>query len=377
MRIGLDARFLAQPGSGVNRYLVNLLHWLPRLAPQHHYFLYWSVADRVPDASWPPLFQARPIVGPASLYSFSPGLRRALRQDQLDVFHATAYTLPWRAPCPTVLTLHDLTFEVQPAWYGGALGRLFRLYIRHSAARADRVLADSEATRRDILHYYRLPPERVVTIHLGGAEPAFVPRDRDAARQAIRALTGIEPPYLLYVGGLHERKNIPRLIEAFGRARQARAFSHQLLLTGPGSAAQRAALSQLAASHGLAGRVHLLPPVSEADLPTFYAAADAFIYPSLYEGFGLPTLEAMACGTPVITSRSSSLAEVVGTAGVLADPTDTEALAGAIASLLTDVALRTDLAARGLERARHFSWETCARETLAAYDSVQRTQETR
>ena len=368
MRIGLDVRFLAQPGSGVYRYITHLLHWLPRVAPEHDYFLYGHAGVPMPAAS--AALQHRFIGGPRSLYSFAPQLWWMLLKDGLDLFHATAYTLPLTTPCATVLTLHDLTVEIHPRRYPGWKGRLFRAYIRRSALRADGVAADSTATRQDILRYYRLPPNKVRTIHLGGAGPEFSAQDRQAARAEVTRQTGREGPFLLYAGAVHERKNLTALIEAYGLARQRSAFAHRLLLIGRGSARQLAALDEHIERLGLTAHVQRWPPVPEEQLPVFYSAAAALIYPSLYEGFGLPVLEAMAAGTPVITSHLSSLAEVAGQAALLVNPTDTVAMGQAIARVLTDADLQKDLAARGLERAREFSWETCARQTAALYQAA-------
>ncbi len=371
MRVGLDARFLAQPGSGVHRYLVNLLFWLPQVAPEHEYFVYYyaSLKAGLP-ANLPGRLHLKPIAGPPSLYSLSPVLPLAQMRDRLDVFHGTAYTLPVVNLTTTVLTLHDLTFEVHPAWYASRQGRFFRAFIRYSALRAHRIIADSEATRADIRHYYSLPPERVRVIYLGGAASHFAPMDRSQALEQVRRQTGWEGPWLLYVGAIHERKNLPRLIEAYGLALRTSTFRHRLLIVGAGREAQLEQLDRLIEDLGLSGRVMRLPPVSDSVLPTFFAAAEAFVYPSLYEGFGLPIVEAMASGTPVITSRSSSLAEVAGPAGVLFDPRNASDMADGIARVLTSPELRAELSARGLERARQFSWASCARETAQMYQAV-------
>ena len=193
MRIGLDARFLAQPGSGVHRYLVNSLSWLPRVAPEHEFFVYGCGANPVGlPAALSSRIHPRPILGPPAGYSFSPLLLLAQKRDRLDLFHGTAYTLPLVSLTPTVLTLHDLTFEVQPAWYASRLGSFFRAYIRRSALRATRIIADSEATRADIHHYYGLPPEKVTVVYLGGAAPHFTPMDRGRALEQVRQQSG--PP---------------------------------------------------------------------------------------------------------------------------------------------------------------------------------------
>ena len=371
MRVGLDARFLAQPGSGVHRYVANLLLWLPEVAPEHEYFVYYCASTKagLPE-SMSGRVRLRPIAGPPSLFSFSPVLLLTQKRDRLDLFHSTAYTLPAVNLTATVLTLHDLTFEVHPAWYASRQGNFFRAYIRYSAMRANRIIADSEATQADIRRYYGLPPKKVSVVYLGGAASHFAPMDRSQALEQVRRHSGLAGPFLLYVGAIHERKNMRRLIEAYGLARRTSTFLHRLLIVGAGREAQLAELDRLIAGLGLSGHVKRLPPVNDDLLPIYFAAAEAFIYPSLYEGFGLPIVEAMAMGTPVITSRSSSLAEVAGPAAVLVDPRDVSDMAGGIARILTSPELRAELSARGLERARQFSWASCARETAQVYQAV-------
>jgi len=282
----------------------------------------------------------------------------------VDLFHATNYAAPHSRATPLVLTVHDLALLRFPALGTHALRRLVRR-AGADAGRARRVIADSEATARDLYELLGVAPASVRVVYPGCDARFFVPVD-PVAGERVRERHGVAPPYVLHVGTLEPRKNLGRLVRAFAAARSAHHFPHRLVLCGPlgwGSGELRRLLDAPA----LADAVRWVGAVSRDDLPALYAGAALFAYPSLYEGFGLPPLEAMACGTPVLTSRVSSLPEVVGDAAVLIDPHDEAALASAIAQVLAGAELRADLAARGRARARQFTWERCARETLTVY----------
>jgi glycosyltransferase involved in cell wall biosynthesis len=243
---------------------------------------------------------------------------------------------------------------------------LLNLLIPIAARNAAHVIAGSEFTRADLIDAYDLPPEKV-TVTPYAADPIYRPMDRDAARQAVRDRFGLRGPFVLAVGVLQPRKNLPRLIRAFGRI--AKQVPHALALVGkPGWAHEE--LQQTATASGLGSRLKFTGYVPDADLPVLYNAADLFAYPSLYEGFGLPPLEAMACGTPVVTSNVTSLPEVVADAALAVDPTDEAALSEALLQGLTDEALRTRLRAAGFERAAGFSWERTAELTLEVYQAL-------
>jgi glycosyltransferase involved in cell wall biosynthesis len=234
---------------------------------------------------------------------------------------------------------------------------------RLSARVADAVIVPSQAVRADVVRILGLPSERVFAIP-EAAGPAFRPQDASAI-EAVRRRYGLDGPFVLSVGSLEPGKNRERLLQAFARMR-ARGLEHMLVVAG-----QRAWRYEgdepLAQRLGLAGSVRFLGHVPQADLPALYSAADLFAFPSLYEGFGLPALEAMACGTPVVASNVSAVPEVVGDAALQVSPLDVEALAGAMERVLRDERLRADLRERGLKRAARFSWEETARRTAEVY----------
>jgi glycosyltransferase involved in cell wall biosynthesis len=283
----------------------------------------------------------------------------------MDLAHVQ-YFIPPSAPCPVITTIHDVAFRRFPALFPLKHRLLLNLLIPSSARNAAAVITCSESTRRDLMELYDLPSERIVVTPYA-ADPIYRPMDADEARQAVRARFRIRSPYLLSVGVLQPRKNLARLVRAYNRI--AGDLPHRLVLVGKeGWAGEEL---RRAIGESPPGKAPVFTGyVPDADLPALYAGADIFVYPSLYEGFGLPPLEAMACGAPVITSNTSSLPEVVGDAGVTVDPLDTEALARAILDLLQDEARRSSLREAGLRRAAGFSWDRTARETLAVYRRI-------
>jgi len=282
-------------------------------------------------------------------------LPAALRRDQVDVFLSPYYKRPLSAPCPTVVTIHDLFFIGYPGrrrpLYDAAMTRLARLYATGAGA----VITDSEHSRRAIVERLGLAAERTVVIPVGlGAE--FRPAVPSAAQ---RARYGLGPGYALYVGNFLPHKNLPRLLRAWVTLPEPLAAGLRLVLAG-GARAGRPALEALVASLGLGERVVFAGLVDDADLPALYGGATAVVLPSLEEGFGLPALEAMACGAPVVASRRGALPEVVADAGVLVDPEDESALAAALARVLGSADERVSLVQRGLARAAQFTGERTA-----------------
>ena len=282
---------------------------------------------------------------------------------ETTLFHATEHLLLPLRGIPTVLTVHDLIFRHLPEhhkrlnrWY---LNATLPLYCR----RATHIIAVSEATRRDLLAAYGLPADKITVIH-EAADPRFKPSAPEALAR-VRLDYDLPPEYLLYVGTIEPRKNLPRLLHAWEPLYKAGIAPPLVIVGRRGWLADDfyAALERSSCREA----VLFTGYVRDADLPALYAGARAFVFPSLYEGFGLPPLEAMACGTPVICSASSSLPEVVGEAALTFDAEDTAALRAALHRLLSHPDLRVELRARGLRRAQQFSWERAATETLALY----------
>jgi glycosyltransferase involved in cell wall biosynthesis len=283
-----------------------------------------------------------------------------LRRVRPDLVHFTNYLAPLACPVPYVVSVHDMSLSLLPQ-YHTVKKRLLTSTLVPSVARAARmVLAPSESTRRDIVRLLGLDPARVRVVPYAPG-PAFAPQPPDAQRLA-RAY-GVAEPYFVYVGTLEPRKNLTRALRAFATLAAALP-DHRFVLAGqPGWHCD----DVLAEVQAAAGRVLLLGYVPEEDLPLLYSHAVAMVYPSLYEGFGLPVVEAMACGTPVITSRSSSLEEIARDAAALVDPLDERSIAEAMHAVATDPALRASLRTRGLARAASFTWARTARETAEVY----------
>lgn len=282
-----------------------------------------------------------------------------LRAHRIDVLHGAGHVLPLRKTVPTVLTIYDLTYWTHPDVHTWMRRTYMRALIPPSLERADAVIAISRSTAADLTTVLQVPESRIRTIPLAAA-PWLRPASRDE-QAAVRARYGLNKDYVLFVGTLEPRKNLQRLLEGFSRA----GGGTELVLVG--LKGWKLQLEELLSRHGLQGRVRPLGHVPDGDLPGLYSAATVFAYPSLYEGFGLPVLEAMACGCPVLTSTTSSLPEVAGEAAVLVDPADTDAVAAGLSRLLGDAGLRERLRSAGEARARDFSWEAAARATLETY----------
>ena len=283
-----------------------------------------------------------------------------LRQVRPDLVHFTNYLAPVACPVPYVVSIHDMTMSLLPG-YHTAKKRLLTSTLVPTVARGARlVLAPSESTRRDVVRLLRLPGERVrVVPYAPGPEFRPVPPDPERLARAY----GLDSPYFLYVGTVEPRKNLARTLRAFATLADALP-DHRFVLAGQLGWKSEDVLREVQAS---AGRVLQLGYVKEEDLPLMYAHATALVYPSLYEGFGLPVVEAMACGTPVVTSRGSSLEEIAGGAALLVDPLDERALAEAMRAVATDAALSAALRARGLLSAARYDWGRTARATAEAY----------
>jgi len=293
---------------------------------------------------------------------------RACRRLKADVAHVPYWASPFFPSVPTVVTIHDLIPLLLPEYRGGPLVRLSTALVSATARRATLVLTDSQASRRDIVAHLGLPHERVRVVYLAADErytPAAAPEDDE-----VRARYGLPKRYVLYLGGFDVRKNVATALAAYHRA--APFIGEECPLVVAGQLPERDTPftpdpRRLAREWAVEPFVRFIGFVEEADKPALYRGAVAFIFPSRYEGFGLPPLEALACGTPVVGSNAASLPEIVGDAGMLFPPDDAHGMATALARLVTSENFRAELSRRALTQAARFSWERTARETLAAY----------
>jgi glycosyltransferase involved in cell wall biosynthesis len=300
---------------------------------------------------------------------------------KVDLFHSPDFTLPPTLPgVPTLLTVHDLSFIRDPDSAWPSLRAFLNQAVPRSVRRASHVLADSQATKNDLIELFGTPAEKITVLY-SGVEARFAPRRDRAGIDRVCAKYHLPRPFILSVGTLQPRKNYGRLIEAFGqfvnnlhssttlRSAQNATRDYHLVITGGKGWLYESIFEQVKRS-GLEDRVHFPGFVDDADLPALYCAADLFAYVSLYEGFGLPLLEAMACGTPVIGSNTSSLPEVIGEAGLQVDPRNVDEIAYALHQMIEQPELSARSIELGLERAQLFTWEKAARDLLAIYDLI-------
>ncbi len=286
-----------------------------------------------------------------------------------DLIHYTmTMPIPSRMPCPVITTVHDLIPLVHPEWVPPVRGRRMRHGIKSSVERADHLITDSEATRQDLLSHFPRQPQSVTTVLLG-ADSQLPKINSDAAAKVVETHYQLQPGYILCVGSIEPRKNLERVIAAYGKLKRRTAVPPPLVLVG-GSVWRHERLRTQIARAGLEQSVRFTGHVPAMHLAALYRCAGVFTYPSLYEGFGLPPLEAMGCGCPVITSNTSSLPEAVGQAAVLVDPNNVRQLAEAIEDVLRDQTLAQQLREDGYKHVQRYSWQRCAHETVNVYRRV-------
>ncbi|MBI3966896.1 MAG: glycosyltransferase family 4 protein [Chloroflexi bacterium] len=379
MRIAVDYSAALNQGAGIGRYTRCLIGALAELDRANEYVLFYAPQrgkrQKLAQAPLPGYGNFHGTALPLTERSLGIVWHRLglpvpvdLLVGRFDLLYSPNFVLPPSRHGATMLTVHDLSFVLFPECADSRLVAYLQRVVPPSVARADLVLADSHNTKNDIVCLLDVPPERVEVVHLG-VEPHFRRVTTAERLDDVRRRLELERPFLLSVGVVEPRKNYVRLIEAFARLRAEGYTDHELLIVG-----RRGWLSDdtydRARELELDDHVRFLGHVDEADLPALYSLADVFVYPSLYEGFGLPPLEAMACGTPVVCSRSSSLPEVVGDAALLVTPTDIEELVDALRRVLDDTELRRDLGERGQARAATFSWPAAASQFLDLYGRV-------
>jgi glycosyltransferase involved in cell wall biosynthesis len=376
MHVALNCQLLSMNVTGVTRYITELIHALPTASPDDRFTLL-----------------ANPGV-PPSLLCKAPNVRRQITRFPIvgtktrilweqaampfegfgrgfDVVHYTDRSMPWLPTgIPSVSTIQDLSYASFPGTYTRGKVVYNEITSRIVAARADRIIASSQSTKRDVIRCLGVDEEKIRVVHLA-ASKVFRPIRSPEALQAASTRLGLPDKVVLAVGSLNPRKNLVTLIQAYARLRQQAGVPHKLVLVGPREWKSEP-LYQTVKELGIQSEVRLLGWIQDQDLACVYNLAELFVFPSLHEGFGIPPLEAMACGTPVVCSNSASLPEVVGDAAIAVAPTDVEGLAAAMARVLAEPELARQLRGRGLERARLFSWEKTARETIHVYEEVGR-----
>jgi glycosyltransferase involved in cell wall biosynthesis len=364
--IGFDVTALAFGyHSGVGRYTRQLLAALIDRHDGHRYALLANkpVTGALPSGAIDRI-QRRTVNRTWWLQFVAP---RTIAQLQPEVCHFTNVVAPLNAPCPIVVTIHDAAILMNPQWQPLKSLLAVRAFLPQVARRADAIITVSHSARRDLISYLRLPPEKVRVVYEAAA-PHYRPIENATEIDRVQRHYELHKPFALYVGTIEPRKNLDRLVQAFARV-QTIDRDQQLILIGQQGWKYQAVLKQIE-DLGLQNRVRLLGYVPDEDLPAIYTLANFSVYPSLYEGFGLPIIESMACGTPVLTSDRSSMAELGADAALLIDPLQVDSLADGWQRLLTDAALHAKLRAAGLRRAAEFSWSRAAAETVEVYASI-------
>ena len=367
MRVAIDARKLHDFGIGT--YIRNLLRQLARIDRQTEYVLLSPAADLDVASQLGPNFRA--VLEPSPNYSFSEQVHvpLVLRRERPDVFHAPHYVLPAAVTCRSVVTIHDCIHLMFPQYLPNKMAYAYaRAAMWTAVKRSDRILTVSEASKRDILHFFNVAPEKIVVVYNAIDDHFWLtPPDEEVAR--VRERYQLDHEFILYVGNIKPHKNLVRLIDAFGELRRTGFEDLKLLIIGD-EISKLPSLRRAVHGHKLHKHVRFLGYVSDDTLRVLYRLASLFVFPSLYEGFGLPPLEAMASGTPVVTSNQSSLPEVMGDAAVLVDPYDVGSIVEGMRRVLADSGLAADLRRRGPERAREFSWARSVEKTRTVYEQV-------
>lgn len=369
MRIGIDARPIQGRFTGDCTYWRGLIEGLSRLDTDDEYFLYLDARLPKPKIPESKAFRVRFLRALNWRIWSILAFPKALREDRIQVAHVQ-YTIPPAMPCRTITTIHDVSFKRHPEFFKLKDRFILDMGVERAAKHAARILAVSEYTRKELLALYNISPAKVTLVY-SGVDKQFKPMDRVIAADFVGETYGVHAPFVLTVGVIQPRKNLPKLLEAFASLKKIWQSEHVLVVVGKRGWLETS-LERRIEQLGLTGDVILTGYVPHEHLPSLYNAADAFVYPSVYEGFGLPPLEAMACGTPIITGNFSSLPEVVGEAGIMVDPHDADAFADAMMNVLSSRSLQGEMYSQGIEQAKKFSWDEMARQVSVIYREVGR-----
>ncbi len=383
MRIGIDFTSAARERAGIGRYARELIRALSRLDRANQYLLFVprDAHDDLVTFDWPSNFRiVRAPLTERMLAALWHRARIPLPVEsfigRVDVFYSPDFLLPPTRARRKLVTVHDLSYVRLPECFPDVLKRYLDSSVPRSVARADLVLADAESTKRDLIDVYHLPPEKVNVLY-SGVDRCFCPQMDEKSMARVSQKYKLDQPYLLSVSTIQPRKNYIRLIKAFSQlisnpqpqspiSNHPSLLSNLCLVISGGNGWMYQEVYETVEQLGLRERVMFPGFVDDQDLPALYAMATLFVYPSLYEGFGLPVAEAMACGVPVICSNASSLPEVGGDAVLYFDPCEIDAMANMMRRALADQALRSELRTKGLEQARQFSWERAAERLLGS-----------
>jgi glycosyltransferase involved in cell wall biosynthesis len=374
MKVAIDVRTVLPNRSGVGNYVLNLIQNLRQVDPEPMYYflaqkknlsLLGDLARK--QNSFLTLFSHENH--PLSDFWEHFILPLRLKRMEIDIFHGPASLIPFRKDhYGLVVTIHDLVAFLFPETIPLKYGAYMRYLLRQAVKRANRIISVSEHTRQDLMKILNVPSEKITVIH-EAPSPIFRPDDKEAVQSRLKNRYGITKKFIYHLGNIEPRKNLIVLLEAFTRVCRELGNEYQLVVSGQKGWLIHS-LSHFLKNYPMRDQILFTGYIQMEDLPLFMNGAEIFVFPSLYEGFGLPVLEAMSCGTPVISSNRSSIPEIVGSAGVLVDPTDIQNLAERIIHLLREPAERMRLSQLGKEQAARFSWVEAARKTLDVYRLV-------
>ena len=369
MLVGIEGRNLQGKRFGVGRYLVNLLRQFASIGGENRYLVYLSEPIEPLDFSSSAINYVNLGKAPSIMWRHLR-LPLAMRRDKIDLHFSPSYFLPLIKVCPSVVVIHDIISKVHPEWFVRDRRLLFEDLFLREVRRAERIVTVSEYSKRDIVEVLKVDASKVVAVP-NAPDEIFRPVEDEQALREVRERYGLREGFIFTVGAIHTRRNLIRLIEAVALAEKKLRSELQLLVIGePAPFSPPVDLRGAARRCGLEERMVHVEYVSDQDLLLLYNACGLFAYPSLYEGFGLPVIEAMACGTPVACSRATSLPEVAGEAAVYFDPNDAEDIAEALVKILSSEELKRELSRAGIERASTFSWRRTAEEILGVFEEI-------
>lgn len=372
-KIGINARYIQRQITGIERYTLELINNLSRLDDENKYVLFFNKHE--------------PVMPPIKKCNFVNYITRVptkfrilrifweqfwlayeLKRNDVQIFHGPSFLAPLTKKSKYVVTIHDLSFFRYPESFTLENKLYFKFFLQRSIKNADVIIADSESTKKDIIHYFKVPDDRISVVYLG-VDDTFVPLKDSVKIKQIKAKYNLPEKFILFTGVLSPRKNLERTLIAFCLLKRKKSIPHKFVIVGKKGWLYETIFEKIKLLN-LENEVVFTDYVPEEDLPYFYNLADVFVLASLYEGFGLPILEAMACGCPVVTSSRSSMPEVAGDAALLVDPLKVEEISAAIEKIVTDTKLRKVLVEKGFEQAKKFSWKKTAEETLKIYDKI-------
>jgi glycosyltransferase involved in cell wall biosynthesis len=366
MRVGIDARLVYYSQAGIGQYIVHLVDGLAKVDTQSEYVLLQSRKDDTIILEQPN-FRRTSLWTPSHHRLERYALNVELMRLGLDVLHSPDFIPPHRPTCKSVITVHDLAFLLYPHFLTKESARYYG-HIDEAVRWTDHIIAVSKSTRRDTVEHLGVAEDKITVVY-EAANPIFRPIDRAHAQQQVHDQYGVDGPFILFVSTIEPRKNVPTLVRALWQLMECYKEDMHLVLAGGKGWLFEDAFA-IVEELQMDDRVHFVGRVSSEDLLYLYNAAEMLAHPAFYEGFGLPPLEAMACGLPVIVSNVASLPEVVGDAGILIDPHDVDELTVAMWRVLNDGDLNREMREKGLRQAGRFSWERAARETLEIYRQV-------